>query len=91
MILSAATIATDGNYQPTQGHIVGLFIVLLIIHGLLNSLATRALAMITKSFVFVNLGAVFIIIVALLITTPDKHDVSLFLCSILLVRLSLVR
>ena len=37
-------------------------------------MATKVLALVTKSFVFVNLGAVFAIVVALLVTTPDKHD-----------------
>lgn len=36
MILSAATIATDGDYTPTSGHTVALFIGLLVVHGLLN-------------------------------------------------------
>lgn len=75
MILSAFTIASDGDYQPTQGHIVALFIGLLTIHGLLNSLGTRILALVTKSFIFINLGSVLAIIIALLVTTPDKHDV----------------
>jgi hypothetical protein len=35
---------------------VGLCTGLLIVHGLLNSLATKQLAYITKSFVFINLG-----------------------------------
>jgi hypothetical protein len=39
-----------------QGKTVGLFTGLLIVHGLLNSLATKQLAYITRSFVFVNLG-----------------------------------
>lgn len=34
------------------------------------------LALITKSFIFVNLGAVFAIVVALLVSTPNKHDAS---------------
>ena len=42
-----------------QGKTVGLFTGLLIIHGLLNSIATRHLASLTKGFVFVNLGATF--------------------------------
>lgn len=39
-----------------QAKTVGLFTGLLIGHGLLNSLATKHLAYMTKSFVFINLG-----------------------------------
>lgn len=74
MILSAVTIATNGDFVATQGQTVGVFIGLLFIHGCINSLGTRILSLITKSFIFVNLGSVFAIIVALLVTTSDKHD-----------------
>lgn len=36
MIFSAVTIATDGDFVATQGQTVGLFIGLLVVHGLLN-------------------------------------------------------
>ena len=42
-----------------QGKTVGLFTGLIILHGILNSLATRHLARLTKGFVFVNLGTTF--------------------------------
>ena len=64
------------QYEVTDGKLVGLFIGLLVIHGLLNSLATKYLAFITQSFVFVNLGAVFAICVALLVTTDNKNSAS---------------
>jgi amino acid transporter len=40
-----------------------------------NSLATKQLARLTSAFVFVNLGATFLIIIVLLATTPraDMH------------------
>ena len=58
----------------TDGKLVGLFVGLLVIHGLLNSLPTRYLAGITQSFVFINLGACFAIIIALLATTDTKNS-----------------
>jgi amino acid permease (GABA permease) len=73
MIWAAVVVAKDGNYEITAGKTVGLFIVLLIIHGILNSLATRHLATLTKGFVFVNLGASALIIIVLLATT-SRHD-----------------
>ena len=36
MILSAVTIATDGAYVATAPQTVGLFLGLLVVHGLLN-------------------------------------------------------
>jgi len=76
MIWAAVNVYYDGAYVVTNGKLVGLFIGLLIVHGLLNSLATKYLASITQSFVFINLGAAFAIIIALLITTDNKNSAS---------------
>ncbi|KAF4568205.1 hypothetical protein EYR40_010395 [Pleurotus pulmonarius] len=78
MIWAAVVIGKDENYPLTQGKIVGLFAGLLVFHGILNSLATRHLARLTTSFVFVNLGATFLIIIVLLATTPraEMHAAS---------------
>ncbi|KAF8154125.1 APC amino acid permease [Crassisporium funariophilum] len=78
MILSAVSIGTDGKFEITVGKVVGLFTGLLIVHGLLNSLATRHLAGLTKGFVFVNLGTTFVIIIVLLAKTAraDMHPAS---------------
>ncbi|RDB23394.1 putative amino-acid permease C15C4.04c [Hypsizygus marmoreus] len=73
MIWAAVVIGKDGNYVVTQGKVVGLFVGLLIFHGILNSLATRHLARLTSGFVFVNLGATFLIIIVLLATTPRSE------------------
>ncbi|EPT00062.1 hypothetical protein FOMPIDRAFT_1163529 [Fomitopsis schrenkii] len=78
MIWAAVVVAKDGDYVVTQGMTVGLFAGLLAFNGCLNCLATRQLAHITKSFVFVNLGATFIIIIVLLAMTPrsEMHPAS---------------
>ncbi|CAK5275488.1 unnamed protein product [Mycena citricolor] len=57
MILGAAVIGQDGAFVVTPGKTVGVFVGLLILHGLLNSVGTRHLARFTQYFVFVNLGA----------------------------------
>lgn len=44
MILAAATISTDGNYIAANGHIVGTFVAILVIHGLLNVRLTPRVA-----------------------------------------------
>ncbi|KAF8901008.1 APC amino acid permease [Gymnopilus junonius] len=73
MILAAVTIGKDGDFEITAGKTVGLFTGLLIIHGLLNSIATRHLASLTKGFVFVNLGTTFVTIIVLLSKTPRSE------------------
>ncbi|KAH7910556.1 APC amino acid permease [Hygrophoropsis aurantiaca] len=72
MIWAAVSITTP-NFVLTPGKTVGLFAGLLVVHGLLNSLATRHLAFATKGFVFVNLGATIVIIIVLLATTPRSE------------------
>ncbi|THG98851.1 hypothetical protein EW026_g3410 [Hermanssonia centrifuga] len=78
MIWAAVVVAKDGDFTVTPGMTVGLFAGLLVFHGILNCLATRWLARLTKGFVFINLGATFLIIVVLLATTPrsDMHAAS---------------
>ncbi|KZS89352.1 APC amino acid permease [Sistotremastrum niveocremeum HHB9708] len=72
MIWAAVVIARP-DVEITQGKVVGLFVGLLIFHGLLNSLATRHLARFTVGFVFVNLGTTIIIIIVLLATTGKAN------------------
>ncbi|KAG6812009.1 hypothetical protein H0H92_004738 [Tricholoma furcatifolium] len=78
MIWAAVIAGKDGNYAVSQGQVVGLFCALLIVHGILNSLATRQLAFLARGFVFVNLGTTFLIIIVLLATTPrsEMHPAS---------------
>lgn len=73
MIWAAVVVAKDGNYEVTSGKVVGLFVGLLVFHGILNCLNTRHLATFTKGFVFVNLGTTVIIVIVLLATT-GRHD-----------------
>lgn len=70
MIWSAVAVAKNDAYDVTPGKVVGLFAGLLMVHGLLNSFATRHLARCTKYFVFVNIGTTIVIIITLLATTP---------------------
>ncbi|GBE86966.1 APC amino acid permease [Sparassis latifolia] len=73
MIWAAVVIGKDSNYVVTQGMTVGLFTGLLVLNGILNCLATRALARFTTGFVFVNLGATILIIIVLLAKTPRSE------------------
>ena len=78
MILAAVSMSTNGAFLITPGKVVGLTAGLLVIHGTLNSLKTRQLAYLTSSFMFINLGATFLIIILLLAMTPrsDMHPAS---------------
>ncbi|KAJ8074764.1 polyamine transporter tpo5 [Marasmius tenuissimus] len=78
MIWAAVVVGKDGDYEITTGKVVGLFAALLVLHGILNSLATRWLARLSTTYVFVNLGATFLIIIVLLATTPrsEMHPAS---------------
>ncbi|EFP77225.2 uncharacterized protein PGTG_03181 [Puccinia graminis f. sp. tritici CRL 75-36-700-3] len=74
MIWSAYTISQDGNYSPTKLEIVGVFGILLLIHGLMNSVATRIMAKLTRTFIFFNFGGTFAIILALCLSGPPKQS-----------------
>ncbi|KAH7884964.1 APC amino acid permease [Phlebopus sp. FC_14] len=79
MILAAVAVYADnGAYVITPGKVVGLTAGLLVIHGLLNSLKTRHLAYFASSFVFINLGTTFVIVIVLLACTPrsEMHPAS---------------
>lgn len=72
MILGAVTISSP-SFTITPGKTVGLFTGLLLIHGILNSVATKYLAFFTRGFVFVNLGTTIIIVIVLLAVTPRSE------------------
>ncbi|WAR52469.1 hypothetical protein PtB15_1B911 [Puccinia triticina] len=74
MIWAAYTLMRNDDFSPSKSQTVGLYVGLLVLHGLLNCLATKALAGITKSFIFINLTGTMAMIIGLLATTPDKHD-----------------
>ncbi|EGO23655.1 hypothetical protein SERLADRAFT_438965 [Serpula lacrymans var. lacrymans S7.9] len=54
MILAAVVVARD-DFVITPGKAVRLTTALLFVHGILNSLRTRHLALLTSSFLFVNM------------------------------------
>ena len=62
------------QWEPTAGQLVYVYILLLIVHGAINCLATRYLARLTTSFIFVNLGAAIAIVIALAVTTSPKNS-----------------
>jgi hypothetical protein len=56
MIWGAVVVARP-EVQITQRKIVGLYVALLMLHGILNTFSTKYLARLTAGFVFINIGA----------------------------------
>lgn len=50
MILAAASLNSDFAYAPTNKQVVGVFLGIIIFHGMLNTLNTAWLARITTVF-----------------------------------------
>ena len=78
MIYAWAYVVSDRKFSvgtdfSGEGKTVGLYIALMVVHGVINSLGTKTLARLTSSYVIVNLGITFVIIITLLATTP-RHE-----------------
>jgi amino acid transporter len=75
-IWAAVVISKDGDYEVTNAKLWGLYAGLLVLHGAINCLPTGYLSKITTSFVFINLGTVLAVCIALGIKTENKHPPS---------------
>ncbi|KPV73166.1 uncharacterized protein RHOBADRAFT_48819 [Rhodotorula graminis WP1] len=76
MIFAAVSLSRGGAFVPKPWQIYLLFIGLLLIHGTLNSVGTKVLSSMTKTFVFFNLGTVLAVIISLLACTDNKNSAS---------------
>ena len=74
MMLAAVSLGRDFEWLPTTGATIGVMAGLTIFCGLVNSLSTRWLEKVTRTYVIFHLGVLFACCVALLIMTKDKHD-----------------
>lgn len=70
MIYAWVFVVTDGRFVATNNQTVGLYMALIIVHGIINSLGTKILARLTSGYVVVNLGITFVIIITVLACTP---------------------
>jgi len=70
MIYAWAFVISNGQFVATKYETVGLYFALLVIHGIINSLDSKTLARMTSSYVIVNIGITFVIIITLLARTP---------------------
>ncbi|KAJ3406011.1 hypothetical protein HDU80_000362, partial [Chytriomyces hyalinus] len=73
MVSALVILVTDGNWTPTPGSTVGIFVGILILHGLINSTSTRFMASVTQYFVFFNVGTVVAVIIALFATVKTEN------------------
>ncbi|KAI9346206.1 APC amino acid permease [Obelidium mucronatum] len=76
MIAAVGTLVTDGEYAATPGVLVGIYVIILVLHGIINTSSTKAMAYMTKYFVFINFGTAIAIIIALFATVPDSQKLS---------------
>lgn len=76
MLLSAVSMGSNFSYQPTDKHIVGVMVAILLFHGCINSFPTKYLERMTSSYVVLHFGCLLAGAIALLVKTSNKHDAS---------------
>ncbi|KIK52793.1 hypothetical protein GYMLUDRAFT_207812 [Collybiopsis luxurians FD-317 M1] len=70
-ILTAASIASDGNFIPTTAQIYGVFCAVVVSHAALASLATKLIARLQLFFIFLNMSVFIGLLVVVPIKTPS--------------------
>lgn len=73
MILAAVSVGTDGRYVPTDAQTYGVYIGVLIMHALLTSIGTRALARFQTVATVLCGGLAIAICIVLGTTTPNEY------------------
>ncbi|CUM67329.1 uncharacterized protein PRCAT00005022001 [Priceomyces carsonii] len=76
LLLSIISMASDYSYIPSRGHITAVAILVMITHGLINTLPGSVLARITKCYCFVNIGSTIALIIHLLVKCPKINTAS---------------
>ncbi|CAO1637293.1 unnamed protein product [Sympodiomycopsis kandeliae] len=76
MIMAWAYVITDGRYAASTGEIVGVYIAIMVIAGVINSFPTSYIAKFTSSYVFVNLITLVVISILILARTPSSEMLS---------------
>lgn len=72
MILAAASIASDGNWSPENWQIYLTYLAVLLAHGCITSIGTRALARMQSFAIVLNAGLAVAVIISLCVATPDE-------------------
>ena len=74
LLLAAVSMGSDFTYSPTQGATVGVMAAITTLHGALNSLNTRALERMTKTYVIFHVGVLVSCCITLLVMCKTKHS-----------------
>jgi amino acid permease (GABA permease) len=74
LLLAAISMGTEFRYQPTAGHTFGVMTAIVILHGFINSLSTKWLDRITKSYAIFHLAVLVSASIALLVCQKEKHS-----------------
>jgi amino acid permease (GABA permease) len=74
LLLAAVSIGSDFQYVPTQGQTVAVMAAILVFHGMINSLSTKALEKFTSTYVIFHVAILISACVALLVMQKDKHS-----------------
>lgn len=76
LLLAAVSIGSDFTYFPTDQQTVGVCAAILVFHGLVNSLSTRALERFSNFYVVFHICVLISGCIALLAKQHDKHSAS---------------
>lgn len=71
-LLAAVSIGSNMTYVPTTAHIYGVYAAVLVCHGFVASMATRALARLQIVFIALNVLLCLAIVIALPAATPSE-------------------
>lgn len=74
LLLAAVAMGSDFTYAPTNNHTVGVMAALTIFNGLLNSMSTKWLEKLTKTYVIFHVLVLVTCCIALLAKTNPRHD-----------------
>ncbi|TFK26149.1 amino acid transporter [Coprinopsis marcescibilis] len=71
-VMAAVTIATDGEFSPTNPQLFGTFAAVVVTHGIVCCLGTAVLARLQTVYIILNILLCMVVIVVLPITTPPE-------------------
>jgi amino acid permease (GABA permease) len=76
MLLAAVSIGRDFDYEITPDRTVGVMAALTVLTGVVNSLSTKWMERMTKTYVLFHVAVLVACSIALLVMTKDKHSSS---------------
>lgn len=71
-VMAAATISTNGVFQPTPAQLFGVYVAIVVSHGCLCSLGTAVLARLQSVYIVLNILLCLAVIIGLPAATPSE-------------------